>query len=76
MAFLPSGNRYKGGKLTGIYLNGIFGPSEHSNSMLDNRIWTPIKELTPLAFSQLSTKTNDIFLPPQLHTFSYHFASS
>ena len=29
MAFLPSGNQFKGGKLAGIYMTAIFGPSEY-----------------------------------------------
>ena len=31
MAFLPSGDKFKGGKLAGIYLTAIFGPSEHEH---------------------------------------------
>jgi hypothetical protein len=30
MAFLPSGNQFKGGKLAGIYMTAIFGPSEYT----------------------------------------------
>ena len=33
MAFLPAGNKFKGGKLAGIYLAGIFGPSTFLNAL-------------------------------------------